>query len=172
MQINSREDAEAAMDASLFPSKPSYVGFFTAAEIDPAATAATGEGDAQYPVYRDVDYVGYRVKGEKDFVSMRVEHDRNDPERNHPKKHPKEWAEYLQRKASPRTDLRFAPFATPAVIETLRGIGIFTLEDLANYDGPHTLASNLEEHRRWAARFLQWANKPRMRLVNGQMVAA
>ncbi len=153
------------MDAAMFPRKPTTVRFFQAPEIDPVATEAAG-----FDVFRDVDYIGYKVKGERDFVSVRVERNERDPERNHPVLHAKEWAAYQAALANPATDLRFAPFATPAVLETLRGLQILTVEAFAAYDKP--LPDDLAKHRAWCQRYLSWRDKPRLKLVNGEMVAA
>lgn len=160
------EEAEAMMDAAMFPRKPTIVQFFQAPEIDPEATEQAG-----FDVFRNVDYIGYKVKGEKDFVSVRVERNERDPERNHPKLHAKEWAEYQSSLSHPQTDLRFAPFATPAVLETLRGLRINTVEAFAAFtDKP--LPEPLAKHQAWCQRFLAWRDKPRLKLVNGEMVAA
>lgn len=160
------EEAESMMDAALFPRKPTTVRFFQAPEIDPVATEEAG-----FDVYRNEDYIGYKVKGERDFVSVRVERNERDPERNHPKMHPKEWAAYQESLRNPQTSIRLAPFATPAVVETLQGLEIFTVEGFAAYSGK-TLPPELAKHQAWCQRFIAWRDKPRLRLVNGEMVAA
>lgn len=161
----------------LFGGPPKVRAIFSLSAVqDPKATEATGfrtqvadltpdvlanpESTTGFRVYRDEVVIEEHAEGEKDFMSFKATAE-------HRQKYPQEWARFEESRKRVAHDLRLSPGCTPAVIATLEGIGIRTLEGLAAFDKP--LPEFIETHRAFARRFLAFLSgkKPKYRLVDG-----
>lgn len=166
----------------LFGGPPKVRAIFSlSAVFDPKASEATGlrttvdeltpevlanpESPEGFRVYRDEVVVEEHAEGEKDFMSFKATAE-------HKARYPQEWARFEEQRKRNAHDVRLSPGCTPAVVATLEGIGIRTLEGLAAFDKP--LPEFIEKHRAFAKRFLAFINgvKPKYRLVDGAYVEA
>lgn len=186
---NSEYDRIAAQIPEIAPgSRKCIATFLMCAEIDAEATAATGKVApeildaatqangfqlksapvvaAGFDVYRDRPYVRLTVPRSSDMPVM--ESVTVPVTQQHVDEYPKEWAEFQKRMQDTRHDVRICHGITPAAIETLRGLGIFTLEALA--DSKVSLPAFIAEHQKFARRYLAVVNgeKMRYRLVDGK----
>jgi hypothetical protein len=81
---------------------------------------------AKRPVYEDRDFIEIKIVGEKDLAVHEVREE-------HRTRFPRNWEAYLrgQNVAHDGTPLESWPEMTPAKVLNLKGIGIFTVEELA-----------------------------------------
>lgn len=82
----------------------------------------------QRPVYKDVLYVQINIKGQKNsnFSRAAIEQDKID--------YPKAWASYQNNnpEMTDGTPIKFLPGMSPGVELELKGIGILSIEDMAD----------------------------------------
>lgn len=132
------------------------VAIYQGAEVDPEATERDGR-----PRYRNVPMVCVRVMGEKDFISEPLNE-------KHAQRFPRAmaWWEKHQNDAR-KTPVALLPGITPADLKELEALGWTDTETLADAE----VHENLQPFRDMARRLRSLA-KPRLRIVDGQMVAA
>jgi hypothetical protein len=174
-ESNLPERDEAVIAAEIFGKRPPQrARFFLHGAKDEDASLAAG-----YPVYVDKVYVAISVPDSKDFVSR-------------PAKGPdfREFAEaaakFERAKNWAQHSLELLPGITTAQLATAHALGLFTIEQLAAHtpdnapwaklpDGdpfPNLagqLPPALEPAHVYAKRFVAFANKPRLRLVDGTL---
>ncbi len=127
------------------------------AEITPGMTEAPSGG---FKVYRDVIVVEEHAEGERDYVSVKATDE-------HRRKYPQAWAQFEAQQKNTAHDVRLCQGITPAAIETLSGIGIRTMEGLA--ECTLDLPENIAKHREFAKRYLAFltGRKAKFRVVDG-----
>lgn len=157
-----------------------YAVFSLGSVIDREATDATGyeppeeQGappKAGYIVYKDAEMVEQRYRGSKEdgpeqsWISEPV----TDALR---RKYPQEYARFRAWLDNPHHPISIIPHIRQSAIETLRGLRLFSVEQLAESTMP--LPDVLERHRNYARLFLQYlpymtgARKPKFRLIEGE----
>lgn len=183
-------DRIAAEIPEVAPGKGKCIAhFLLVAELDAVATAATGKEapqiiEAPSPTNNfqlksaPVSAVGYDVYRDRPYVRLTIPRSGDMPiqesvcvpvNEQHTREYPREWADFQARMANTKHDIRLCHGITPAAVETLRGIGIRSMEDLAA--SVVELPEFIEAHRKFAKRYLAVVNgvKPRYRVVNGQI---
>lgn len=150
------EDEQTA--ATLFGKAPDLeVAIYQGASLDAELTAATGR-----PRYVNTLMIAKRNAGERDFVSEPLTDE-------HRAMFPRAWAWFQAqeaKRAAPSIDL--LPGISPAELAELRELKLTDLDLLADCS---TVPDELSSWRALALRF-RTLSKPRMRLVDGAMVAA
>lgn len=132
------------------------VAIYLGAEVDPEATERDGR-----PRYRNVPMVCVRVVGEKDFISEPLTDE-------HAQRFPRAMAWWEKHKDDPpKTPIALLPGVTPADLEELEALGLTDAETLAEAEVPKSL-----QRFRDMARRLRSLAKPRLRIVDGELVAA
>lgn len=166
---------EAKINEALFGKRPpARARFFLHGSKNEDATAAAG-----YPVYDDRVYIEVKIPDSKDFVSRLAQ--------------PKDYREFPEAAALfervrnwTQHSLELLPGITTAQLATLRDLHLHTIEQLAGHtpetaiwtkrlDGdPYPklegrLPEPFVELQLLAKRFINFINKPRLRLVDGQL---
>lgn len=166
---------EAKITEELFGKRPAArARFFLHGAKNEGATLAAG-----YPVYEDRVYVEVRIPDSKDFVSRLAQ-----PADFHD--FPQAYAHFERVRDWKQHALELLPHVTAAQLATLRDLGFFTIEQLAGHTpetAPWTkhregdlfpglrgeLPASLADLKLLAKRYVNFANKPRLRLVDGEL---
>ena len=155
--VNLTEEQRAAQEAFGRQSTDIEVAIHLGCQLDAALTEK-----AARPRYVNTLMIAKRNAGEKDYVSEPLTDE-------HRAMFPRAWAWWqAQEKRRAAASVELLPGITPADIAELRELKITDLDQLADCsDIPEELA----EWQAMARRF-RTLSKPRMRLVDGAMVAA
>lgn len=160
-----QESAEQMeMRAQLYGAPPKLiVRFYVGASRDPVETEKAGA-----PVYREKVCALIQVPGEKDCITVDVTEE-------HVARYPREWELFQRSSQKPRAiPLEALPKMRPNIREALRELGIDCVQDLIAKDVP----DYLKPWKTWAVHVYaihEIANgkpKPRLKLVEGELVAA
>ena len=141
---------------------PVVARFYMGAVRDEAASTEAGA-----PIYIDTPMVLVNVAGERDCMTSRVDEARK-------AQFPREWSYFLKASAQARPiPLESLPKMTPAISAAFHELGIKSVQALAAADLP----GYLMQWKPWALKILnihEFADKPKpkVRLVDGEMVAA
>lgn len=171
------ERDEAIIMKELFGSRPApRARFYLHGAKQEEASQTNG-----YPVFEDRVYVEIRIPDSTDFMS-------------HPatpgdiRQHPEAYKLFERARDWKQHPLELLPSVTPAILATLKSLGLHTIEQLAAHTSENApwlkaddgdpfpilkgeLPASLHETQATAKRFMSF-NKPRMRLVDGKIVEA
>lgn len=144
--------------AMVDPNPRVWVRIYDHVADDPKRTQELGR-----PCYRLVPYIEVHSKGVDDFMSYAVTDD-------HIREYPEAWARYCEYKE--RIDqgdepAKMLPAVNAAVWREIQAIELYWIKDLAQAEP----IAGLEEAQRQAKEYLR-LQKPRMRLVNGELEVA
>lgn len=169
------ESDEAKITEALFGKRPAArANFYLHGARNEDASIAAG-----YPIYEDRVYVSIRIPDSKDFVSRPakpVDY----------REHAEAYARFERVRDWKQHSIELLPGITTAQLATLRELGLFTIEQLAAHtpatapwltrpDGdPYpvlegALTPQLLPLHAQATRLVAYLNKPRLRLVDGQL---
>jgi hypothetical protein len=160
-----QESAEQQeMRAQIFGAPPKLiVRFYVSAERDPTETEKAGA-----PVYREKVRALIQVPGEKDCITVDVTEE-------HAQRYPREWELFQRSSLKPRAiPLESLPKMRPNIKAALAELNVNSVQELVAADVPEYL----KPWRAWAIQinnlhdFANGKPKPRLKLVDGEMVAA
>lgn len=155
-------DAEQMLRQEIFGRPPPLLArFYYGAEKDHEKTEAEG-----VPVYRDKLLVLIQVTGERDCMTSEVTEE-------HKKRFPREFALFQKSSKFIPVPLQALPQMTPAIREAMQEVGIRCVQDLVEKDVP----GYLNKWKPCAQKLMLMHEffdkpKPRLKLVEGQMIAA
>lgn len=157
-QAPSPRNEDEQTSAALFGKAPDLeIAIHQGAQLDADLTAKSGR-----PRYVNTLMIAKRNAGEKDFVSEPLTD-------MHRAMFPRAWAWFQAQQArNAAASIELLPGVTPAELAELRELKLTDLDALADCS---SVPAELEHLRAMALRFRS-LSKPRMRLVDGAMVAA
>lgn len=162
-QHNPDREESALRDLVFGPAPKLLARFYIGSRKDSDASEREG-----VPVYIEQLHVLVQVPGDKDSVTQIVTED-------HVEKYPREWEIFKRLSIKPEIPLTALPLMRPNIKAALEELGIRNVDQLIAYEKD---LGYLAKWKPWALQIkgvhdiAEGKPKPRLKLVDGQMVAA